>query len=224
MMQLRRLTAVLIVLAVCTVGCDRSDSSAELKGSVSDLTTPRAAAKSFTLALARGDAGAARNAILDPDKYGPTTDSMAAMATSIKSFGDAAAEKFGSAARNLADTSAFADIGRNIDKADVKLDGDSATIAAPSTGEVSPSSPDQAVILKKIGDEWKVDLAAMDPKGKLLQTTPAFRLYAQATDEVAGEIKSGTIRSLAEAEAVLQKKWEPILRGGSMATTLPAEP
>jgi hypothetical protein len=179
---MHRSLTVVVLCVVLIGGCNKND-----------LSTPKSAAKSFATALEAGDAEAAKAASTGDPKM---VEGMAKAAASMKRLRDAAVAKYGDAGKSIAGDDNFSDMAKNIDAATEQITGDNATLTM-KTGD--------PLTLKKIGGEWKVDVAAMMGPAAGMGVA-LFDSMSKAAGEVADEIKSDKHKTAADASAALQQK------------------
>ena len=186
-------SSVLAVFALLVGGC----------GGGGDLSTPKGAATAFAKAMERGDVEAAKAA-----STGADPEMLAAMVktvSSMKKLQDAAVAKYGEEGKKLASENRDdLDITTAVENAEVKIEGDTATLTAKDKGE--------PLKLKKIGNEWKVDMSEMSGPaagfGAIMMTA-----MSKAADELAGEIKAGKHKTVEEAQAAMSQKMMGAMMG-----------
>ena len=175
-------------------------------GADNDTTTPRGTLKVLAAALRDGDAERIRQVM-----YATTpaeTRMVAAMADMAKAMAElqkAAVKAFGEegAKQLVGDTQANDTEGRaRIDAADVRVQGDSATVIVRE-GEDAP------VILRRVDGHWKVPMAELsknaDPAAldeRLAELSEQRKLVAELTQEIGG----GQFSSAAQAKDAWQSR------------------
>jgi len=188
-------------------GCGGSSS-----GGSTDLSTPKAAVKTVADALRRGDAAALKNATINGDPA--FIDMMASMMSSTKTLTDAAVAKFGDAGKTISN-SKMPDFDKSLDNADVKEEGDTATVT-PKDGNGEP------VKLKKVDGQWKMDFAQaphMPSKAEMDQMGPMFNSMVDANKTTAADINAGKYKSVEEArQGLSQKMMAAMMSNGPKAT------
>ena len=171
-----------------------------------DTTTPKGALKALAAALRDGDAERIRQVM---DAANPAeTRMVAAMADMAKAMADlqkAAVKSFGSegAKELVGDTHATDAQGRaRIDAADVRVQGDTATVVV-AEGEDTP------VVLRKVRGHWKVPMAELSKNAdpavldeRLTELAEQRKLVVQLTKEI-GE---GEFNSPAQAKDAWQSR------------------
>jgi hypothetical protein len=87
---------------------------------------------------------------------------------------------------------------QSLQKAEVKIDGDSATLTVTSAS--------QPMMLRKMGDKWKIDLQSMPGAQKMDLAIPLLNAMAKAADELADEINADRYKTADEARTAMQQK------------------
>ena len=164
-----------------------------------DLSNPKSAAMAFGNALIAGDAAGLRAATVGTDADYKIIDAVGKMVGSMKRLSDAASEKYGKdneITKGAQDTN----IAEKLDKADVKVEGDTATII-----DKEKADDKNPLKLVKKGSDWKVDLGSIPKDGmdQLVKMAPAM---AKAADEVTQEIKDGKHKTAKEAQEAIPQK------------------
>ena len=171
-----------------------------------DTTTPKGALKALAAALRDGDAERIRQVMAAANPA--ETRMVAAMAEMARAMADlqkAAVKAFGSegAKEIVGDTQATDAEGRaRIDAADVRVQGDTATVIV-AEGEDTP------VVLRRVGGHWKVPMAELskhaDPSvldERLAELAEQRKLVVELTREI-GE---GQFNSPAQAKDAWQSR------------------
>jgi hypothetical protein len=187
-----------VVAALCglSCGCNRKHS---------DLSTPTAAVKVYGQAMREGDAATARRAVTNVDPK--VIDALAALGASRRRAMEAAVAKFGDDGKTVAGGSALPygeEFDKMLDEADVKIDGDTATVTQKAKDAVP-------IALKREGGDWKIDYSDLTKRGDLIQMLPVMGAIAVANDELADEIKAGKYASVAEAKKARAFKMQQAL-------------
>jgi hypothetical protein len=202
-MKLKRLMA--LSLSICTAATPvisfAADSPAGNSGATAapakaDLSTPKGAALTFANALVSGDNAAIRACSVGSDTEYKTLESLSTMVSAMKKLSDAAVEKFGK--DNVITKGSNTDIAAEIEKSTAKEEGDTATI-------VNKDKPDDKnpMKLKKVGSDWKVDLAQTLPKDGVDMLSKMAPAMAKVANEVTAEIKAGKFMKADEAKEAL---------------------
>lgn len=179
-----------------------------------DLSTPKAAVQSYADAIARGDAEAAKATVTGGDAQ--LIDTLASIMISHMRLEDAAVAKFGEEGKSLVtqNRSSAEDVNKWVSDAEVKQEGDRATVAPKDH-----SNP--GLDLKKVGSEWKIDLSATPGIKELPKMLPMLQKMNAAGDELASEISAGKYKTLAEAKAAQQQKMMAAVMGAAGETFAP---
>ena len=170
-----------------------------------DYSTPLQAAKSYVRAAFGQNASAMRDALLIPPAHAADVDARLALLEAMRKLQAAASGKFGTAG-----AAAFASSGPSLEeqlksldlaKADVK--GDTATLSLPASENTAGTELPKTLVLKKAGDQWKIDAAPFfdldAPAEKLAaRTALAQRVAGVAQDMVKG-IQGNQYKSAADA-------------------------
>src|SRR5262245_19424490 len=114
-----------------------------------DLSEPKAAALTFVTAMADHDFATLRTASVGNDEERQRVEAMSDLIAAQKKYADAATAKFGDTAQ-VPRRSVAVDFEQRLKTAEVKVDGDVASITDPK----DPQSP--PLKLKKSGGDWKV--------------------------------------------------------------------
>lgn len=193
MLRNSQLVGFAIAMAL-VVGCDNKPSGGG-GGGGTDISSPKAAVKTFISAIARGDASSAKAAAIADDKQAKVIEAMAAMFPGMVKLHDAAAQKFG--AEQAKDLEGPIAIIANVDKAEEKIDGDKATVTVKGANK--------PVALKKVDGGWKVDMAGMSSPDDAEMTKMA-PIMGKVAGEVADDIKAGKFKDMNEAQQAMGKK------------------
>ena len=177
-----------------------------------DLSTPKGAAKNFATAMENGDADGAKRASTGADPA--MIDSMVKLAGNMKKLRDAAVSKFGDQGKDLLGSAGGADsmdMAKKVDDADVKEDGDNATL--------TPKSGGQPIKLKKISGEWKVDASELTEMVSKMGGG-MFDSMSQAATDTASDINAGKFKTAQEAQQAFGSK----MMSAAMTSHAPAGP
>ncbi len=195
---------VSVVLAICSLlcGCGKRSASVPLaQSSQVDLTTPIAAVKVYGKAMREGDAATAKRAVTNVDPK--IIDALAASGASRQRAIDAAVAKFGDDGKTVAGGSALPygeAFEKMLDEAEVKIDGDTATVTQKPNDATTQKTKDAVpIVLKREGGDWKIDYSELTRSGDLMRLVPVMNAISTVNDELADEIKSGKYATAAEA-------------------------
>lgn len=180
----RRFVGVMVLLCLSSLGCNREDYS-----------TPKKAARTFYVAVARGDLATARRGLSD-SAQAPLLDDVAALVKEILAARDAAEQKFGKDGQNV--SGGLPEL-EELDGAKEAVSGDSAT--------VTPSAAEKlAFKLKRVHGEWKVDLlCSFEMESATIEK--AREIVKSAREAVAANaqrIREGRFTSAREADNAIQ--------------------
>ena len=161
-----------------------------------DYSTPKSAVKSFYFSVVRGDGTSARENVVDPAQV-PVVDEARKLIIEVRGFRHAAIERFGEQKGD--DVSGGLPTLKDIEEANEKINGDTALLATKN-GKAS-------LRLRKIGNNWKVDLLSVLPFHA--DAEAARRIFAKAAaaaHELAGQVKAGAFMTPEDADQALKGK------------------
>ena len=169
-----------------------------------DLSNPKSAAMAFAKAMEAGDADVAKAATLSDANNQELVTTLAGMVANVNKLRDSAKAKFGDAAgEQIAGNMKSMDMAKQLEDAEVKETGDTASISSTKT----PGNPVQ---LKKVDGEWKVDMAssiaAAPGGGNIAQQLPFLKAVGAAMGELSTEITAGKYKDVEEAQSAMQTK------------------
>jgi len=186
-----------------------------------DLSTPQAAAKEFSQAVFNGDVEAAKAAAItnSPDEE-KSLEMIVQLRGAQKKMVDAAVAKFGDEGKSLyqqggrggggggnapAPATSAEEIAKRIDDADVKTEGDTATVT-PKEGRPTH--------VKKAGSDWKVDMSQMEGLTRMAQNPQMVDTIQKMYVEFANDIDAGKYKSVDEARTAMREKMMALRGGG----------
>jgi hypothetical protein len=206
--MLRRMTAATLMLGLVAMAASAG---------APDKEEIKKAANAFATALAGGDAAAAKAACIGAEAETALVEDMIGLMNAVKKLRKAGGDKFGDAGASLApeQRGPGEDLARELNAADVKIDGENATIT-------SKSDKEEILKLKRVDGKWKIDLGAMPNKEEMLKAGPVIRTMAKAANDTAAEIAAGKFKTADEAKAALAKMF-PALVGAAGPTSKPAK-
>ena len=182
-----------------------------------DLSTPKSAARAFTEALDKGDATAARAAAVTDEKNAAFVDVMTEFMKETRKLNEAAIERYGDAGKDVGGAESQKDLTKYYDEAEITETGDTATITRQD-------EPSKALRLRKVENEWKVDVASLlGSEIDIEKTVAMFRALNAAMREVAAEITEGKHASADAAKYALAMKNAAFFSTADAATTNPSE-
>ena len=161
-----------------------------------DYSTPKNAVKSFYVSVVRGDWTSARQNVVEPAQVA-VVDEARTLIIEVRAFRRAAIERFGEEKGD--DVSGGLPTLKDIEEANEKIDGDTALLATKN-GKAS-------LKLRKIGNNWKVDLCSLLPFRTDAET--ARRIFAKAAaaaHELAAQIRAGVFLTPDDADQALKGK------------------
>jgi len=161
-----------------------------------DYSTPKSAVKSFYVSVIRGDGSSARENVVEPAQV-QMVDDARTLIVEVRAFRRAAIERFGD--KKGDDVSGGLPTLQDIEEANEKIDGDNALLATKN-GKAS-------LKLRKIGNNWKVDLLSILPIRTDAET--ARRIFAKAAaaaHELAAQIRAGAFLTPEDADQALKGK------------------
>ena len=185
-------------------------------GAQVDTSSPKATVKSLYAAVERGDQAAITQLfVVENDSQGELAKAYANLILAGKRLGDAAKQKFPSATNNalLQATISLEDAAK-VDKAQVSVDGDNATL---KTSGGNPFS------LRRVNGAWRVAIGSSDASrpdnraGQLVLLMDLTSAMKQSADEIAAD-KYATIQ---DAESTLQQRLGAV-SAKAMQTDAPA--
>ena len=180
--------ATLLAGLLIPAGCNRAEPAA---------ATPKQAATTFFKAMVSGDAAAAKAASVGDERSERLLEAMVENTSAMRAFHDAMKARFGESAAGagLSDRAVGAKEDQVLDaveKGEEKIEGDSATILGAADHR-------KVVHLKNVNGAWKVDrgrLGEGESADRFLERT---RRTTKAYRDLAGEIREGKHKSVAEA-------------------------
>ena len=192
----------LLVVALTAAGV-----RAQTAPAAQDLSTPRAAIKSFYQALEDGNFERAKKAAIADKPQLEYIQGFVDLCQAMTQLGEAADEKFGADGAKLHFPLPVAQLAALADSAAIEEQGDTATCA------INPKVP---MTLKRSDGVWRVDLVtSFAGNVDKLQVQSTFQSqFAAAIKEVVGEIKAGKLASVVEARTALQAKLKTIKKPG----------
>ena len=170
------------------------------RAAAADLSTPKSAAAAFAKALEAGDVDAAKAAGMTDAQNVQLIEALADMGGNVSKLRDAVNKKFGEgSADQLTGGRKPLDMSKQLDDAQVKEDGDTATLT-------DPKQPTNSMTLKKVGNDWHVDLASNPQAGQMIQQIPFLKALSSSFGEVATEVAADKYKTVDEAKQAMQAK------------------
>lgn len=174
----------MVVVALGFTGCNKTD-----------LSTPKAAGKTFATALKAGDAETAKASSTGGDPA--LIDTMATAVKNMYAVNDAAIAKFGEADGKtvMGDSGQFDP--KSFEDATEAINGDTATVT-PKTGQPMP--------FKKVDGVWKVDLGNLGGGLFAAMGKGMFETLGKNAAELTDEINAGKYKTAADAKMAMEQK------------------
>jgi hypothetical protein len=179
---------LLLAGALFAVACERKPAGP-------DLSTPKAAALTFTQALENGDLPTARAASNASGDEGELLEAMAESASGMIRLTSAAGARLGDEARKLAEQHAAIGMTKMIAQGTVDQQGDRATV---STREKAGQMQ-----LQRSDGRWRVDVGALTRGRDVSQVVIFLRAAGLAARQVADDIDAGRLTSLPAAQEAM---------------------
>lgn len=201
--MMKRLAAVAVVAGVL--------AAAPALGADVDLSSPKATVTTLAKAMQEGDANAAKAAIYGDEQQMKAIDAMMRMLSSMQKMEKSARAKFG---EEVVEETAggLAEVVAQADKSEVEIDGDTAVVTVPQPvpeegADAEVAGEAQRLQLKKVGDDWKIDAAAL-MQGEIPtdEQLKAVNHLVTAADSIATEIEEGKFESYDDARAAFQQR------------------
>ncbi len=182
------------------LGCDKPKPAAPR--STIDLSSPKAAAKSFMASAAGGDMVAARQCIVPGRDQQPLVEGFVSFASGAKKMMDALHDRFG---QTLTSKTA-AQYGGSVLDAGVIDRGRVVELENVAGIELPPVKLE----LRKVAGKWKIDYLQsfkVDP-GNVTAFRNSMLAVGKAAEQIADEIRSGKYATYREAENAIESKLE----------------
>jgi hypothetical protein len=165
-----------------------------------DLSTPKAAAKTFGQGMSDGDIDQVKASVLADADQTKALEALVKVIANFKKVEEAAVAKFGEAGKTVASQQQMS-VGEELAKIDQStetIDGDNATLTAPDSQE--------PLHLKKTDGQWKVDFSQMPGSDQIAQALPMIDAMAGAAGELSTEIAADKYKTADEAKNALGQK------------------
>lgn len=183
-----------------------------------DLTSPKSAARTFGQGMSEGDIDAVKAAAIADEQQQLALEALVSVVSNFKKVETAAVAKFGEAGKSVASQQQMS-IGEELEKIESAIEtieGETATLASEGS--------DDPLHLRKVGDDWKVDFAAMPGTDQVAQAIPMINAMAGAADELATEISADKYKTADEAKNALGQKMMSAMMAAQMPSTQETEP
>jgi hypothetical protein len=184
-----------------------------------DASSPQAAAKSLTAAVARGDADTVRSLIVvqnDPEQQ--LANAYSHLLLAAKRLSEAAKKRYPGGTDPFAAGGITPEEATNIDAAVVHVEQDLATLTIK--GRERPMK------LRKVGESWKV-IISEEPEQSAQQRDRQVALVqgmADAMNASADDINAGRFRDVEEARNAFRTRLGAVIARAAPAASGPAEP
>jgi hypothetical protein len=207
-------------MLACFTGSVRADDQADIKQS----------AKTFAQALAKGDADGAKNEMVRTDDTDSMIDAITPIVAGRLKLDKALIAKFGEdgakkVAGGVGVNQSMADWAHHVDDADVKVDGNSATVLRKQ----DPNAPaaaqgrDNSLHMKKVDGKWKVDLSAAPNIEKTKQAIPMMQAMGKVMSDTADDVDAGKYKTPVEVSAAMKEKMVAAARAVGRPAARPAK-
>jgi hypothetical protein len=166
-----------------------------------DLSTPKHAAAAFAQGLQHGDLAAIKaSTIGGPEDYA-LINTMARMVGAANKLRDAAVARFGpdEGKKIAASTVSSSDAVKEVNDSSEKIEGDTAIILKPN------ANPDNALRLRKVGGDWKVDISQFPQKQSLSRTIPMLDAVQKVLVQATSDVTNGKYATADEAQQAIQQ-------------------
>jgi hypothetical protein len=185
-----------------------------------DLSSPKAAALSFAVALEKGDTEGAKAAAVATAKNAEMIGLLTEVGQNANKLRDAAKAKFGDAAAEQFGTAKHTpeEVAKQLDKADIKIDADTATITNPNPDPRQRGS----LTLKKVNNDWRVDLTSGPMGEQLIQQLPVLQALSSSFSDVAAEIAADKYKTVEEAKQAIQARMMSVVLRRQGASSAPS--
>lgn len=199
----RRMTAAAVFMGLLMLGATAR---------AADQDDVKAAALAFAKVLEAGNAADVKAACTGTDKEMAIVDGMVEVLGAMKSLSRAAVAKFGDAGKGIMQEqeNPGEQIKKQVESAEIKIEGDNATITAKGEGE--------PLKLKKVDGKWKINLDAMPNKDEMEKAGPMMKAMVKACNETITDIKADKYKTVDEAKTALGMKMMAAMTGAAPAT------
>jgi hypothetical protein len=172
-------------------------STTEAKPTITiDLSTPKAAFRTYTQALGAGDLAALKATVISSEKINKMLEGQISYGDRERKFRVAIVKAFPSEAKSLPDPTQQTLAA--IEKAEVKTEGESATLVTSLSTE--------PVKLRQIDGKWKLDLTAMYPEDALDDVMSFRRSLADVMEDMTPDIDAGKFKAYTDVQNNLETR------------------
>ena len=167
-----------------------------------DLSSPKKAATAFAIGLQAGDLEQVKASSIGEASDYKLMQTVTSTMSSVHKLHEAAVSRFGpdEAKKLSTGVSDNGDVARQIEMSDEKLDGDTATIIEKGKPETN------AVHLKKVAGDWKVDLTNFPQKQTMQQNVPMLDAMRTVMLQGALDVSAGHYKNVDEAATEVRQR------------------
>ena len=200
----RTLGASLLAVALLPALCLAQDKP--------DLSSPKAAAKTFGDAVIVGDVARAKAVSVGNEKQGVILEAMVNLVGGMKKLEDAMIAKYGKEAfksgKSAVSSDEMRDAVKRLGEGEVKVTGDTAVIT-PKKKEGADPGHNEPWTLKKVGSEWKVDLGSLtktlEESGAADEQVEGMKVFRTMIRGMTTEVAAGKYKTLGEANEAINQ-------------------
>jgi hypothetical protein len=202
----RTLGASLLAVALLPALCLAQDKP--------DLSSPKAAAKTFGDALIVGDVPKAKAVSVGNERQGTILEAMVNLVGGMKKLEDVMIAKYGRQAfksgNSPVSSDPMQDALKRLSEGEVKITGDTAVIT-PKKKEGADPGQNEPWTLKKVGSEWKVDLGsitkALEESGTADEQVEGMKAFRTMVQGMTTEVAAGKYKTLGEANEAIKQSF-----------------
>ena len=157
--------AVLLLIALSPAALCFAQEKANPPAQKADLSSPKAAANEFADAMLAGDVIRTKSVCTGNEKQMKIVEAMVGPLGAIRKLEEALVARYGQeavkkAGQRMVSADVMNDSVKRLRAGEVTVTGDTAVVT-PQKRQDAPAEPADPLPLKKVGAEWKVDLAAL---------------------------------------------------------------
>jgi hypothetical protein len=179
-----------------------------------DLSSPKAAAKTFADAVTAGDVARAKAVSTGNEKQTTILEAMVNLLGGMKKLEDAMIAKYGAeavrAGKSPVSSAELQESIQRLTEGDVKVTGDTAVIT-PKKKEGATPGQSEPWTLRKSGSDWKVDLGSLTKEIEKSEDAPAqvdgMKAFAVMIQGMTAEVAAGKYRSVGEANQAISQSF-----------------
>ena len=183
-----------------------------------DKDDVKTTATTVATGLQNGDSAAVKAVCTGSEKQVEFVGIVVDLTKSIKGLSDAAGKKFGDAGKAVIKDSGNPgeQFARQLADADIKIEGDVATLSAKDSKE-------EVAKLKKIDGKWKMDLTAMSNQDEMDKASGMFKAMSKAAADAAADITAGKFKTADEARQAVDSRMTAAIFAAAGPTSQPAK-